>query len=119
MNAVAIPLELSERRLDELLDLWARWMRSNEPVRALGFPDTACGCVGGGYSLSFDDMVEAMEGRAAEAMNAAIDSLPPVEQAAVLNVHLYAVFRFREAVEEAYGRARQSLRLAMPARGFY
>lgn len=118
MNA-RLPLELSEGRLDELLGLWARWMRSDEPIRALGFPDKACGCVGGGYSQTFEDMVEAADQRAAEAMNGAIDSLPPAEQCAVLHVHLYAVYRFREPVDAVYGRARNQLRVALPARGFY
>jgi hypothetical protein len=116
---LALPTELGERRLDELLDLWASWMRSSQPLRDLWYPDGACGCVGGGYSLTFDDMVEAADQRAADAVNAAIESLRPIEQCAVTHIHLFAVYRFREPVEHVYLAARDTLRIALPARGIY
>jgi hypothetical protein len=116
---MALPLALDDRRLDELLWLWERWMSSSQPYRDLWYPDGACGCVGGGYSQSFEDMVEAADSRAAEAVNGAIDSLKPIEQCAILHVHLHAVFRFREPLEAIYGRAREALRVALPSRGVY
>ena len=119
MNAAVLPLVLDDPRLEELLGLWARWMASAQPYRDLWFPDTACGCVGGGYSQSFDDMVDAADARAADAVNGAIESLSPAEQCAVTHVHLYAVYRFREPVEVVYARAKGNLRVALPTRGIY
>jgi hypothetical protein len=119
VNAACLPAELSDPRLDELLGLWVRWMQSSQPLRELWYPDGACGCVGGGYSQSFDDMVEAADSRAAEAVNGAIESLSPTEQGAIVHVHLYAVYRFREPLEEVYGRARGQLKVGLPMRGVY
>jgi len=119
VNAACLPAQLEDARLDELLGLWARWMRSSQPLRDLWYPDAACGCVGGGYSQSFEDMVEAADARTVEAVNGAIESLSPIEQGAIVHVHLYAVFRFREPVEEVYARARQQLKIGLPMRGVY
>jgi hypothetical protein len=119
VNAPITLHELEDGRLDELLELWTRWMRSSQPYRELWYPDTACGCVGGGYSLTFEDMVEAADLRCAEAVNGAIESLNPIEQCAVYNVHLYAVYRFREPCEVVYGRARDALLVGLPGRGIY
>lgn len=120
MSAVlSLPTELDDRRLDELLDLWASWMSSSQPLRDLWYPDGACGCVGGGYSQTFDDMVEAADRRAADAVNGAVESLPPIEQSAVTHVHLDAVYRFEEPMEGVYLRARDTLRVALPYRGIY
>lgn len=117
--AMLLPLELEDSRLDELLALWTRWMASTQPYRDLWYPDSATGCVGGGYSQTFEDMVEASEARTVDAVNGAIESLSPIEQCAVLHVHLYAVFRFRESLEEVYLRARQALKIGLPQRGIY
>lgn len=117
--AMALPSELDDRRLDELLNLWERLMRSNQPLRDLWYPDGACGCVGGGYSQTFDDMLEVADARCAEAVNGAIESLSPIEQMAVNHIHLRAVYRLREPVHLVYQRARFTLRVALPARGVY
>ena len=116
--AMTLPAELDERRLDELLRMWEGWMAAS-PLRELWYPDGACGCVGGGYSQTFEDMVEAADCRTVEAVNGAIESLSPMQQCAVMHVHLYAVFRFRRPVDEVYGEARGALRIALPARGVY
>ena len=105
--------------MGELLSLWSRWMRSSQPLRELWYPDTACGCVGGGYSHSFDDMVEDNDKRHAEAVGAAIDDLSPSEQCAVYHVHLAAVYRFRLPMEAVYDNARYELRVILPQRGIY
>lgn len=116
---MTLPNVLPADRLDALLDLWTRFMRSGEDVRELWYPDSACGCVGGGYSQTFDDMVEAVDARLAESVNAAIDSLPVVEQCAISHKHLWAVYRFREPVVVVYQRARDALAIVLPARGVY
>ena len=95
-------------------------MSSSQPYRELWYPDGACGCVGGGYSQTFEDMVEAGEARSAEAVNGAIESLKPIEQCAVLHYHLAAVFRFeRLNVQEVYQEARYALKVGLPGRGVY
>lgn len=113
-----LPLTLDDRRLDELLSLWARWMGDASPLRELWYPDRAAGFVGGGYSLTFEDLIDAADARAAEAVNGAIDSLPPIQQCAVLHVHLRAVYRFRD-LQATYRGAREALRVALPTRGVY
>lgn len=118
MSAVDL-LELDERRLDELLYLWERFMKSSQPYRELWYPDGACGCVGGGYSQSFDDMVEAADSRAAEAVNAAIEDLEGVAQAAIYHMHLGVMYGFVEDVDSAYGRGRRQLAVWLPCRGVY
>lgn len=117
MNA-CLPLNLDAGRLDELLDLWAGWMRSNQPLRELWYPDKACGCVGGGYSQTFEDMLEASDSRSAEAVDGAIESLSPIQRCAVMHKHLYAVFRFRD-LESHYREARDALAVGLPMRGIY
>lgn len=105
--------------MGELLDLWARWMRSGQPLRELWYPDSATGCVGGGYSHDFDTMLMDMDAHHAESVNAAIDGLRPVEQCAVYHRHLAAVYRFRLPVEVVYDQARYELRIVLPQRGVY
>jgi hypothetical protein len=118
MNPVDL-LELDERRLDQLLYLWERFMRSSQPYRELWYPNGATGCVGGGYSQSFDDMVEAADTSSAEGVNAAIDSLEGKEQAAVYHTHLEAHYGYVEPVDVVYARARGQLRVWLPSRGVY
>lgn len=119
MSAVlCLPLQLEDSRLDQLLELWAGWMRSSQPLRELWYPDGACGCVGGGYSQSFEDMLEAADSRSAEAVDACIESLPTIQRCAVMHKHLYAVFRFRD-LENHYLDARTALGLGLPVRGVY
>jgi len=104
--------------MGELLDLWSRWMRSNQHYRELWYPDQAAGCVGGGYSNTFEDMLEASDRRQAEAVGASIDGLTPAEQASIYHVHLAAVYRLR-FLEGTYEQARYSLRVVLPQRGIY
>jgi len=117
MGAV-LPTHLDAVRLDELLSLWARWMRSSQPFRELWYPDQAAGCVGGGNSTSFEEMVEIAELRQAEAVNGAIDSLQPNEQSAIYHFHLAAVYRMWE-LEDVYLAARATLSVVLPQRGIY
>ncbi len=94
-------------------------MRSSQPLRELWYPDQACGCVGGGYGLSYEDLLEANDKLHAESVGAAIDDLPPIEQCAVFHVHLSSVFRGRAPMEKTYEAARYTLRVVLPQRGIY
>lgn len=122
MGSVAVsvgPYILDDRRLDELLSNWARSYRDGGVLRSLWYPDTAAGCVGGGYSQTFEDMLETKEQREIEATDGAIESLEPIQQCAIFHVHLYAVYRFARSVEHIYAEAREALRVALPMRGIY
>ena len=119
MNVAVLPSILDDDRMGELLSLWARWMRSSQPLMELWYPDTAAGCVGGGYSNDFDTMVSDMDTRHAEAVGASIDGLSPIEQCAICHIHLGAVFKAREPMERVYERARYNLRVVLPQRGIY
>lgn len=81
-------------RLEWHFDNWRRWMRKDDVTD--GAPGKACGCVGGGYSQSFDEMVDAADVRCARIMDALVNSLTTVERAAIYHEYLYAVFRMRD-----------------------
>ena len=82
---------MSEARLEWHFDNWRRWMR-NDTVTD-GAPHKAAGCVGGGYSQSFDDMADASDIRCARVLDALVSSLSIAERAAVNHQYLYAVWR--------------------------
>jgi len=118
-NIAVLPSILDDDRMGELLSIWSRWMRSNQPYRELWYPDTAAGCVGGGNSHDFETMLEDADKRSAEAVGAAIEDLTPAEQASIYSVHLGAVFRIRAPMETMYEMARYALRVVLPQRGIY
>ena len=116
--------ELDERRLDELLKIWERWMsESPAQVFGLGYPAQATGChpePWGYWEDTAQHEYEALEYSKAEAINAAIDDLPTIQQMAVYHHHRAAVFVFKRAdLDEKYWEARQTLRVGLPARGVY
>lgn len=86
-NPYARPTD--HRRLDELLDRWAVWIRSGGmeefQVGAASYWPTG--------RSTFDDMLHAADSRDAERMNACIEDLVPIEQCAVGHVHVGAVWR--------------------------
>lgn len=104
-NPYAQPGE--HRRLDELLDRWAVWIRAGGLEQ---FQVGAAGFWAHGNS-DFDGMVHAADTKDAEATNAAIEDLPPIEQVSVAHVHVGAVFRSNrgESMEDVYLRARANL----------
>ena len=104
-NPYARPTD--HRRLDELLDRWAVWIRAGGleefEVKAAGF--WASG------SSDFDSMVHAADNKDAVTVNAAIEDLVPVEQVSICHVHIGAVWRSNrgERMENVYLRARANL----------
>lgn len=110
--------DMPAHRLDWHMANWQRFMKSGVLVE--GFPDTACGCVGGGYSTSFEDMCESADASAAEAVGALVESLSPVQSAAVNHRYLRAVYRFpRGNFDEALVTALESIGAGLIRRGFY
>lgn len=90
---------MPERRLEFHFDNWRRWMRKDDVTD--GAPRVAAGCVGGGYSQSFDDMADASEIRCARVVDALVSSLKANERAAINHRYLYAVFVFPRGDFEA------------------
>lgn len=110
---------MSEGRLEFHMDNWRRWMRCDDVTT--GAPNKAAGCVGGGYSQSFDDMADASDVRCAMIVDALVSSLTHIERAAVNHKYLYAVFRFHHqaSFESTLQRARTKLAEWLVARGVY
>lgn len=104
-NPYARPTD--HRRLDELLDRWAVWIRSGGleefQVGAASYWPTG--------RSTFDDMLHAADSRDAERMNACIEDLPLIEQASVSHIHIGAVWRSNrgESMQDIYLRARENL----------
>jgi hypothetical protein len=94
-----------------------------DKVMGLGYPGVATGCHGepwGYWEDTSQHEYEAMEYGKAEAVNAAIEDLAPMERLAVFHEHLSAVFTFKRAsLEDCYYAARQTLRVWLPSRGIY
>jgi hypothetical protein len=108
---------MSEARLEWHLDNWRRYMRRDNVTD--GYPGKAAGCVGGGYSQTFDEMADASDVRVARIVDALVGSLTNVERAAIYHRYLYAVYRFRLDVETVVNRARLRIAQWLVARGVY
>jgi hypothetical protein len=104
-------------RLAWHLENWRDYMRTGG-TRELKAPSGAAGCVGGGYSNTFEDMVLHADRQAAGIMDAMIQSLTLVQQAAIHHRYLRAVFRFpRDNYAESLMLACAKLRAGMSGRG--
>lgn len=115
---------MPESRLEFHFWNWERWMKRDSVTD--GYPGKAAGCIGGGYSQSFDDMVDAADVRCARILDALVGSLTPIERAAISHKYLYAVFRHgRDGAERqtflelALIRARLKVAEWLVARGVY
>ena len=109
---------MSVLRLEWHFDNWRRYMRRDSVTD--GAPRRAAGCVGGGYSQSFDDMADASDIRCARIVDALVNSLGPLERAAIYHEYLYAVFRHgREALPQALDSARLKVAGWLVQRGVY
>jgi hypothetical protein len=109
---------MSIARLEWHFDNWRRWMRKDSVTD--GAPHKAAGCVGGGYSQSFDDMADASDIRCARILDALVSSLVPVERAAINHEYLYAVWRSGRGDLPLYlGSARLKIAKWLVERGVY
>lgn len=122
MNAVVqqVPMiaGFPEGRLEWHFDNWRRWMRKDDVTD--GYPRKGAGCVGGGLSQTFDEMVDAADIRCASIVDSLVNSLTPLERAAIYHEYLYAVFRHgRDALPEALERARRRIAGWLVVRGVY
>lgn len=110
---------MPEFRLEFHFDNWKRWMKKDDVTD--GAPGKAAGCVGGGYSRTFDEMVDAADIRCAMIVDALVSSLTPVERAAVNHKYLYAVFRYGRgaSLDQSLERARLKIAQWLVIRGVY
>lgn len=109
---------MSEARLEWHFDNWRRYMRRDSVTD--GYPGKAAGCVGGGYSQSFDDMADASDVRCARVLDALVGSLTLLERAAIYHQYLYAVFRHGgDALPQALASARLKIAGWLVIRGVY
>jgi hypothetical protein len=109
---------MTEQRLDWHLENWAEWHFRHNKV-GYGAPSRAGSGLGRSHRTTFEDMVESADTRCAEAVEASVDDLTPIERFAVHHVHLAAVYRFpREARghQEAYERARAKIKRGLGSR---
>ena len=107
---------MSEGRLEWHFRNWSLWMRKDAVTD--GAPNKAAGCIGGGYSRTFDEMVEAADTRCAMILDALVNSLSHIERAAIYHKYLYAVFRGQHLDAATY-RARRKVAEWLVARGVY
>lgn len=109
---------MSVARLEWHFDNWRRFMRRDSVTD--GYPGKAAGCVGGGYSQSFDDMADASDVRCARVVDALVSSLGHLERAAIYHQYLYAVFRHgRGSLEQALYSAKLKIAGWLVQRGVY
>jgi len=104
------------RQLAEFMKNWQRWMHGESG--RLGYPKTASGCIGGGYSTSFDDLCEMADNNAALAVDALVESLGISERAAVHHRYLAAVWRMRD-FEASFLSAMKKIAEGLIKRGFW
>jgi hypothetical protein len=107
---------MTDDRLSWLLDLWRDWVKRPDHRHELGYPSTAAG-IRFRAGSDFDSMVDNVDNSQAMAVDAAIDSLPPLERTAVHHVLIASVYRAREPLQDVYLRARVSLKISLNRRG--
>lgn len=109
---------MSEAGLTWHLDNWAEWMRDQRTDFGWGYSNEDGSGAKSGTSRSFDSMVDEADMRCAQAVQAIIESLTPVESAAIHHFHIGAVYRFaRNTSNEIYQRARGLVGAGLIRRG--
>lgn len=105
-------------RVEWHLQNWRDWMLAGSMVKSL--PRKASGGMGRTFASSFDDMVEEADVRCAAIVDAIIDSLPILQQAAVSHFYLAAVWRFhRSSPDEQIDAAKDAIGRALASRGVW
>jgi hypothetical protein len=115
-----IPNEISKDAdywVERNLRNWVSWMHAGS--KPDGYPKWACGGITNYTSMDLDNIAayESLDSGLAEATNAAIDDLAPVESCAIYHTYLHAVFRFnRTSLDDALARAREKLKALLRKR---
>lgn len=102
--------------VERCLRVWAEWMRQSSS--RLGYParSSVIATGSGGYGQSWEDWEAAEDARLAKLTDAAIGSLPWIEQVAIHHVWLGARWE-GEDVGETYRRAIETLAIGLRRRG--
>ena len=109
---------MAEHRITWHLDNWAYWQRNiaTDFGEGFSFKDGSGAC--SVSSREFQSMVDDVDRRCADAVSAVLESVTPMEFAAVRHKHLEAVWRSgRDVLEEAYQRARIAVMRGLVKRG--
>lgn len=116
--AVVAPHGMDDDRLRWHLDNWAYWQRNRASDYGRGAPPQAAGGFVSGNSSDFEDMVARVDQRCANAVDAIVHKLDPVERCSVYHFHMAAVFRFPRLDKGlAYRKARVAIRAGLLRRG--
>lgn len=110
------PLRPAQAAVERLLRNWVRYMHADEGPE--GCPSQACGGMTNYTSLDLDNVAafENLDRVLAEKTDAVIAGLTLVEQSAVHNHYLHAVYRFREPQDVVLERARLKIEIGLRAR---
>lgn len=103
------------KRLVPLLEDWARWQSWYSP--RVGYPSRVA-MLASDASQSFEDMCESMDGNIMQAIEAAVEDLPPAKKAAIHKRYgICAVYRFpRDDYELQLLAAHEELLRTLPKR---
>lgn len=104
--------------VERALELWRAHMHSWRAHERLGYPNRSAvlGTGGAESADTFDELCDAADLYGGQAMEAIIDSLPPIERAALCHAYLHTVWRFRD-LGAVLARAKASVRRKMPSCG--
>lgn len=100
-----------------LLEDWADWQRGYR--LKLGYPSKSAGMECGRGTATFDDLCEASDAEVMRKVDACVQDLPPIQQAAILRRYgIAAVFRFpRQNYEQVLLEAHCALMDAFTKKG--
>lgn len=104
--------------VERALELWCAYMHSWRAQERLGYPSRSAALATGGAESAdtFDELCAEADLYVGQAMEAIIDSLPPIERAALSHVYLHTAWCFRD-LDAVLTRAKASVRRKMPSRG--
>ena len=107
---------MTDDRLSYLLDVWREWIRQTDHRHELGYPSTAAGIRYRG-GTDFETMTDSMDQTHALAVDAAIDSLEPLERRAVHHVLIRSQWASSIPLQDVFARAREMLKITLHRRG--
>ena len=119
MSAMPEPIKDAAYWTESALLTWARFMRGSD------LPDGLPSEVGilenfSGYDANSEHAYDKLDGWIADTTHAAICELIPIENAAIYNVYLQAIYRFpRGNYSEVLDRARANVQAGLRRRGVW
>jgi hypothetical protein len=111
---------MDDERLRWHLADWTEWHGDRPCDFGRSYPRRAGRGIRSGASQDFDSMVADVDRTCAFAVDAIVDSLPPIERASVHHFHLGSCFQTPIAkphAERAYAQAQQTIKAGLKRRG--